>query len=49
MGVQFLGRLPLSIAIREASDAGNPPSASGGPEGDAFGAIAAKLLEAVTH
>jgi ATP-binding protein involved in chromosome partitioning len=49
VGVPFLGRLPLSLAIREASDAGNPPAASGGPDADAFTAIAAKLLAAVTH
>jgi ATP-binding protein involved in chromosome partitioning len=49
LGVPFLGRLPLSIAIREASDAGNPPAATDGPEADAFAAIAAKLLEAVKH
>jgi ATP-binding protein involved in chromosome partitioning len=48
-GVPFLGRLPLSLAIREASDAGRPPAASAGPEADAFAAIAAKLLAAVTH
>jgi ATP-binding protein involved in chromosome partitioning len=49
MGVPFLGRLPLSLAIREASDAGEPPAAGDGPEAEAFAAIAAKLLEAVTH
>jgi ATP-binding protein involved in chromosome partitioning len=49
MGVPFLGRLPLSLAIREASDAGHPPAATGGPDGDAFVAIAAKLLAAVAH
>ena len=49
MGVPFLGRLPLSLAIREASDAGRPPAASGGVDADAFEAIAAKLLDAVTH
>jgi len=47
MGVPFLGRLPLSLAIREASDAGTPPAATEGPEADAFNAIAAKLLEAL--
>ena len=47
MGVRFLGRLPLSLAIREASDAGNPPAASNGSEADSFAAIAAKLLETV--
>ena len=45
MGVPFLGRLPLSLAIREASDAGTPFDA----EADAFAAIAAQLLEAVAH
>ena len=49
MGVAFLGRLPLSLAIREASDAGQPPAASGGVDAEAFEAIAAKLLEAVAH
>jgi ATP-binding protein involved in chromosome partitioning len=49
MGVPFLGRLPLSLAIREASDAGRPPAAGGGPEAENFAAIAAKLLAAVTH
>ena len=49
MGVPFLGRLPLSLKIREASDAGEPPAAGGGPEADAFAALAAKLLEMVAH
>lgn len=49
LGVPFLGRLPLSLAVREASDAGQPPAASDGPESDAFAALAAKLLAAVTH
>jgi len=43
--VAFLGRLPLSLAIREASDAGNPPAASGGEEAEAFAALARRLLE----
>lgn len=49
MGVPFLGRLPLSLAIREASDAGQPPAAGEGGDAEAFNAIAAKLLEAVAH
>jgi ATP-binding protein involved in chromosome partitioning len=49
MGLPFLGRLPLSPAIREASDAGRPPAAADGPEADAFAEIAEKLLAAVTH
>jgi ATP-binding protein involved in chromosome partitioning len=45
MGVPFLGRLPLSLTIREASDAGQPPAASSGPDAEAFKAIATRLLE----
>jgi ATP-binding protein involved in chromosome partitioning len=47
MGVPFLGRLPLSLSIREASDAGTPPASSGGPEAEAFAALASMLLEAL--
>jgi ATP-binding protein involved in chromosome partitioning len=47
MGVPFLGRLPLSVAIREASDAGKPPAASGGDEAEAFAAIAVQLARAL--
>ena len=43
MGVPFLGRLPLSLAIREASDAGQPLAA----EADAFADIAEKLLNSL--
>lgn len=49
MGVPFLGRLPLSLRIREASDAGYPPAASDGPEAEAFAELAAKLLQALAH
>jgi ATP-binding protein involved in chromosome partitioning len=49
IGVPFLGRLPLSLAIREASDEGRPPAAGEGRDADAFAALAAKLLEAVAH
>jgi ATP-binding protein involved in chromosome partitioning len=49
MGMPFLGRLPLSLAIREASDAGEPPAASGGSDAEPFKALAAKLLETVGH
>jgi ATP-binding protein involved in chromosome partitioning len=45
MGVPFLGRLPLSLSIREASDAGTPPAASSGPDAEAFATLARKLLE----
>ena len=49
LGIPFLGRLPLSLAIRESSDEGRPPAAQEGAEAQAFEAIAAKLLEAVTQ
>ncbi len=49
LNVPFLGRLPLSLELREASDAGTPPAAGDGPEAEAFHQIAAKLMEAVAH
>ncbi|QDM41296.1 Mrp/NBP35 family ATP-binding protein [Altererythrobacter sp. TH136] len=42
-GLPFLGRIPLSLAVREASDAGTPPAAGDGEGADAFHAIAARL------
>ena len=47
LGIAFLGRLPLSMALRAASDAGTPPAAGDGPEAEAFAALAAKLLAAL--
>ena len=44
LGVAFLGRLPLSASLREASDAGEPPAAGEGPAADAFADLARKLL-----
>ena len=44
LGVPFLGRLPLSSSLREASDAGRPPAAEDGPAADAFAAIAREML-----
>jgi len=44
LGIAFLGRLPLSPSLREASDAGNPPAAGDGPAADAFAELARKLL-----
>ena len=44
LGVPFLGRLPLSLSLREASDAGEPPAAGDGPAADMFRAIAERLL-----
>lgn len=43
LGVPFLGRIPLDIAIRTASDAGIPPAAGNGPEAAAFTAIASQV------
>ncbi|AOH84178.1 chromosome partitioning protein ParA [Sphingomonas panacis] len=40
LGIAFLGRIPLDIAIRTASDAGTPPAAGNGPEAAAFATIA---------
>jgi ATP-binding protein involved in chromosome partitioning len=43
MGLDFLGRIPLEIAIRQASDAGDPPAAHDGFAGEPFRALAEKL------
>jgi ATP-binding protein involved in chromosome partitioning len=45
MGIPFLGRIPLRIGIREASDAGRPPAAGEGEEADMFRGLAVRLLE----
>jgi len=43
LGHAFLGRVPLTMAIRLASDAGEPPAIGDGPEGQAFAMIAARI------
>jgi len=43
LDIPFLGRIPLTIAIRTASDAGEPPAAGNGAEGAAFHDIAARV------
>ncbi len=43
MGHAFLGRIPLDLAIRQASDAGEPPAAGEGPQAEAFMAIARRV------
>ena len=43
LGVPFLGRVPLAMAIRAASDAGTPPAAGNAPEAAAFADIAAQV------
>jgi ATP-binding protein involved in chromosome partitioning len=44
MGHAFLGRVPLDLGIRIASDGGMPPAANDGPQADAFMAIAQRLV-----
>ena len=43
LGVPFLGRIPLDIAIRTASDGGTPPAAGNAPEAAAFTEIAGRV------
>ncbi len=43
MDLPFLGRIPLDITIRTASDAGDPPAAGDNAQSEAFAAIAAKV------
>ena len=43
LGEQFLGRIPLAMEIRVASDTGQPPAANDGAQGQAFAAIASRL------
>jgi ATP-binding protein involved in chromosome partitioning len=45
LGEAFLGRIPLAMEIRVASDTGQPPAANDGPQGQAFADIAARLAE----
>ena len=47
MHVPFLGRLPLSMAIRTASDKGLPPALDEADGSGAFGQIAARVLESL--
>ena len=48
MGIPFLGRIPLTLNLRLASDAGTPPAAGSGEESAIFAAIAARVLEGLT-
>ncbi len=43
LGHAFLGRIPLDLAIRQASDAGVPPAAGEGPQAEAFLALARRV------
>ena len=44
MDIPFLGRIPLTLEIRRASDAGTPPAAGDGEEATLFRELAEKLL-----
>jgi len=45
LGLPFLGRVPLDIAVRTASDAGTPPAAQDGVVGQPFRAIAQQVAD----
>ena len=45
LNLPFLGRIPLTAAIRSASDAGTPPAASDDAHAVAFAAIAARVAD----
>ena len=47
LGIPFLGRVPLDIAIRLASDAGEPPAARDDAAAEPFLAIAEKVAAAL--
>ncbi len=49
LGIDFLGRIPLDIAIRMASDAGEPPALGDGPIANAYAAIARKISDWVDN
>jgi ATP-binding protein involved in chromosome partitioning len=48
MSIPFLGRVPLTLAIRRASDAGSPPAAGEGEESEIFAGLARRLMEQVS-
>ena len=45
MGLDFLGRIPLDIAIRTSSDAGDPVAAGNGVHAQAFAALATRVAD----
>jgi ATP-binding protein involved in chromosome partitioning len=47
LGITFLGRVPLTIAIRTASDAGRPPAADA--EDSVFAPIGAGVVQALNR
>jgi ATP-binding protein involved in chromosome partitioning len=49
MSIPFLGRIPLTLSIRRASDEGTPPAAGESEEAAIFASIAAKLVAEVNR
>jgi ATP-binding protein involved in chromosome partitioning len=49
LGIPFLGRIPLDIEIRRASDAGEPPALGEGPISEAYAAIARRVASWVDN
>jgi ATP-binding protein involved in chromosome partitioning len=49
MSIPFLGRIPLTVSIRRASDAGEPPAAGEGEEADLFAGLARRLLDTLNR
>ena len=49
MNIPFLGRIPLTLSIRIASDAGKPPAAGDGPEAAIFQDLAQALLNQISR
>jgi len=49
MGLPFLGRIPLKLSIREASDAGRPPADGEGEEAGIFAQLAGAVMEQLAH
>jgi ATP-binding protein involved in chromosome partitioning len=47
--IPFLGRIPLTLSIRRASDEGNPPAAGEGEEAAIFARLAERLLAEVNR
>lgn len=45
LGMPFLGRIPLSLKVRQASDAGQPPAAGTGEEAAPFLALAEQVRD----
>jgi ATP-binding protein involved in chromosome partitioning len=48
LGIPFLGRVPLTLTLRRASDEGRPPAAGEGEEAALFAGLAARLLESLS-